>query len=244
MLDFDQRYSEQTLRKRCNVIEVHTWSDPLIGNACGQPDELCNLLELEIKEKKSKRPILVSLIGPLKYTNPNHTVHQWLQTRTKKSKSYSPRPVCSVHIRVPEEWCCNVWKEMNCVHHYADTIYQICNVDPRFHDTVTVFTEESFTTESENVLKSVCPKVNIHRGTNSTIVSDLQQMSSSDLLVVSASHFSALAGYMLSSSALLIVANESENTYFEHHKKLGCNITGPGQPDFVQMVQRVIMSIA
>jgi len=52
MLDFDQRYSEQTLRKRCHVIEVHTWSDPLIGNACGQPDELCNLLELEIKEKK------------------------------------------------------------------------------------------------------------------------------------------------------------------------------------------------
>jgi hypothetical protein len=246
-LGFETRFDVDSLADSCQVVDINTWTDPVIGSACGDASVLADMLAeyLESVRSTSEERLLVVLYGSFKYMDASVHVHEWLceRTSTWRSNKSSHGLWVAVHIRVPEEWCHSSWKEANSVDKFVETLEALYSIDPREfmeHSHLEVLTEESFTSDDEQRLRVKFPHVVVRRGSSETILSDLRSMASADIFVASSSHFSAFAGYLRGPDCLIILANERENEYFEPHKKLGCRVFHRNHPQINSAIKEMI----
>eukprot|EP00978_Attheya_sp_CCMP212_P021346 scaffold62187_cov37-Attheya_sp.AAC.2 len=267
---FEDRFSVEQLsdifhtgtENQKRIIEVNTWTDRSLGSACGDATILVEMINEHIslldngKDEngdEDQQPWLIILYGALRYINPSPAVHSFLQKRSiqwKKQlqlldKQHKDCFRIAMHIRVPEEWCPQVWKDVNHVDKFESALRVIHDSIAKDQNTfssikVDVFTEDRFSIEAESKLRCILPKdttFTIQRGSPTTILSDLQTMACADVLVVSSSHFSALAGYLCTPSCLIVLADD-QNDYFDTHTRvLGCTVLPVGCPELPRAIQ-------
>jgi hypothetical protein len=249
-LGFETTLDVASLADCCQVVDVNTWTDPVMGSACGDATVLADMLAEYIESMRNiseKKPLLVVLCGSFTYMDASVHVHEWLCERTNEWRSHNrntSRLFVAVHIRVPEEWCHSGWKEVNSVDKFMRTLEALFGIDEFMNlCDLDVYTELSFTSKDEDKLRDKFPQVVVHRGSSETILSDLKAMAKADIFVASSSHFSALAAYLCGPDCLLILANDKENEYFEPHKKLGCRVFHRNHPLFKSAVTEKIQQI-
>jgi hypothetical protein len=205
-------------------VFINTWTDPVVGSACGDGKILSSLIHdyLKDREQDGEQPVLViRLYGALRYMNPTDSVYGWLQnvSRSWRNTENAGRLTIAGHVRVPEDFCPQSWKDDNHVRHLIAALENLdqhtlavdqCNLQ--------VYTEERFSKEDETLLRQTFPQAHVIRGTNSTVLDDVQALASADILIPSSSHFSALAGYL--SHCPIVLSNHSRWEYFQPHSEL------------------------
>ena len=72
------------------------------------------------------------------------------------------------------------------------------------------------------MIRKEFPWINVTRGGSSTVLDDLRTLASSNILIASNSHFSALGGYLAPEDGIIIV--DSNNVYFQPHKEIRSNV--------------------
>ena len=207
----------------CRVIEVNTWMDSVLGSACGDAIELAKLIQEYLQQHATDKPIMVRLMGTLRYMNPTRPVQRWLQNHAHQWT----RPYCgddqlciAAHVRVPEDFLPQRFKDDNHIDKLIQTLNIIvpcCNENPIIH----VYTEETLTEEDERRLKRFAD-CTIVRGNTRTLLDDIMGMATADIFIPSSSHLSALVGYL--TSGLIVLSDSSRLDYFQPHIELGCRV--------------------
>lgn len=200
----------------CELLEVSTWTDPVVGSAYGDAQELADLLGLYLRQRpcRTDKPLLIRLMGTLRYMNPSPVVYQWLQQRSENWQPPSRRLQIVAHVRVPEDFCPQSWKDDNHISHVLSALQDL----PDDNFDLDVHTEEGFSIDDEQLLRSRYPQAHIHRGNASTLLEDLRNMASADLFIPSASHLSALAAYL--SHGVVLIDPRRHGNYFHPHAQL------------------------
>jgi hypothetical protein len=205
----------------CHEIEINTWSDPVVGSACGDGTLLASLIQDYLN--KSKQPdsaplILIRLVGALRYMHPTKVVYDFLQSRSLiwNENRLDGRLRIAAHVRVPEEFCPETWKDDN---HHKHLIYALRSLERHIVAVekcdVVVYTEEAFSETNEMELQEHFPNARVVRGTSSTLLENIRALATADVLIPSSSHFSAIAGYL--SHGLIVLSNPSRWEYFKPH---------------------------
>lgn len=236
----------------CLILEIHTWTDKQIGSCCGDAHLLAESIHNYLQRMKQhndetafkQRPIVIYLNGPLKYMNPSAEVYQWLQQKcrmwcnnNKNNQSSSVLRVAA-HVRVPEDFCGAGWKEDNSIKRLTHGLQKLQGLLNDHNWELNVYTEASFRNEDEVILKNVIGHVHVHRGSTETLLSDMKEMATADLFLPSASHLSALVGYLSTGGIILTLASRLE--YFQCHADLGSHVVDVNDQEklraLVQMV--------
>jgi hypothetical protein len=248
--------TEQQQQNNYKEITINTWTDPIVGSACGDGNVLVSLiqdyLQQQEEEQNTNGPIIIRLVGTLRYMNPSKEVYNWLQERSLAWNSSSNtnsnsqetgnhdnadnkdrRLRIAAHVRVPEEFTPQSWKDENNIWKLMDALSALqangLNLDGDGDDAdddgdcdIAVYTEERFSVDDEKLLLERFRNIRIFRGTNQTLLADVQALASADILIPSSSHLSAIAGYL--SHGLLVLSHSSRWDYFAHHQELGCRM--------------------
>jgi len=212
---------------------IDVWADPVLGSACGDAKLLANLIRDYLSNKtpvrQQKAMIVLRLTGHFRYMDPSPVVYRWLQDRSllwkqAQSNAHSSRLRIAGHIRVPEEFCPLFWKEENNVDKIIEALDFLQSNGLNLDDScdIEVFTETTFSTTTELLLHERYKQITIFRGTDETVLHDLQSLATADIMIPAASFLSALAGYL--SHGLIILPHRSRDRYFEAHCKLGSQI--------------------
>ena len=188
--------------------------------------------------------LVIEIQGVLKYTDPTLPVLHWFHQRTARWRCQQPKPQSQLQLQLKEQQvsirtavhirCFPASAGMgdaNDLSKFVAVLEQMEKINPRvtagpeFH----IFTpgEEHFTLEDQSSMEKRFPACVIHRGKESVLLDDLRCMATSDVFVASASHFSALAGYMSHGEESLIILTEG-NEYFDVHKKIRGNVVVSG----------------
>jgi hypothetical protein len=230
-------------------MTINTWTDRIVGSACGDGIVLAKLIgdflnnreendgkysnkaaENAFMETHSHPPIIIRLAGSLRFMDPSKEVWSFLQGRSLRwqlrdsaKMSSTPHFRVAAHIRVPEDFCPQFWKDDNNVMRLLSALDEMkeygleaekCDLD--------VYTEDRFTDADEDILRRRYKNARIHRGSPETLLHDVKRMATSDVFVPSSSHLSAIAGYL--SHGLIWISHESRWGYFDTHRGLGCNL--------------------
>lgn len=212
---------------------IDVWTDPVLGSACGDAKLLANLIRDHLSSKTSERKqeaiTVLRLTGHFRYMDPSPEVYQWLRDRSfqwkqARSNAQSSRLRIAGHIRVPEEFCPLFWKEENSVDKLIEALDFLqsngLNLDEGCD--IELFTEKTFSTKMELLLHERYKQITIFRGTDETVLHDLQSLATADIMIPAASFLSALAGYL--SHGLIILPHRSRDRYFQAHSELGSQI--------------------
>lgn len=206
--------------------------------------------------------VVVRLVGALRCMDPTVPVYQWMQQLSstwklsKNERNYSDLVDVdddsssssnsrilriAAHVRVPEEFTPQFWKEDN---HVSKLIAALDTLgvdvaEPRDSATGTscslnlrngknsksvqvqldVFTEQAFTAADEALLKQkYAQQVCVHRGTTQTLLDDIRHMATADMFVPSSSFLSAFVGYL--THGIILIADPSRWQYFAPHRDL------------------------
>ena len=164
------------------------------------------------------------------------SIHNYLQ-RMKNNQSSSVLRVAA-HVRVPEDFCGAGWKEDNSIKRLTHGLQKLQGLLNDHNWELNVYTEASFRNEDEVTLKNVIGHVHVHRGSTETLLSDMKEMATADLFLPSASHLSALVGYLSTGGIILTLASRLE--YFQCHADLGSHVVDVNDQEklraLVQMV--------
>jgi hypothetical protein len=206
----------------CRETEINTWSDPVVGSACGDGTLLASSIQDYLKksdEQNNSTPLLlIRLVGALRYMHPTKVVYDFLQSRSLiwNKKRQQGRLRIAAHVRVPEEFCPETWKDENHPKHLITALRALeRHLVAVEKSDVAVYTEESFSEKDETELRKQFPNVRVVRGTSSTLLEDIRALATADVLIPSSSHFSAIAGYL--SHGLIVLSNPSRLEYFKPH---------------------------
>lgn len=210
----------------CHEVEVNTWTDPVLGSACGDAILLGERIQKMLQQCNTEKPILVCLTGALRYMNPTPPVHQWLQSHARQWEKKrhgggdSSRQVIAAHVRVPEDFVPQRFKDEN---HIQKLIHALDILVPSFENNpiIGIYTEETLSQEDEHLLKHV-HDVMVHRGNTRTLLDDIKGMATADIFIPSSSHLSALVGYL--TSGIIVLSDQSRLEYFQPHFELKCRI--------------------
>lgn len=242
LFGLDQYFDE----KECYALEFHTWSDKQIGTCCGQAPELVESIRNYVEghglmksANKAKAAFVIYLHGPFKYMNPSPPVYRWLKNRSRTWPHHDGFQVAA-HVRVPEAFCGDSWKEDNSVDKLIHGLRQIQGLISDNDWALDVYTEEAFREEDEDALRKEFGHVRVHRGSSNTLLSDLQQMATADLFLPSASHLSATVGY-LSTGVTVLTHAQSRMAYFQYHIDLGCTIVDVNDETNMRLAIRNVM---
>ena len=142
----------------------------------------------------------------------------------------------AIHIRCPEEYCADDWKQANSITHPIRTMEEISrcleslNLQLPLHLTVDVYTERVFTVDRENAFCRRIDKafsspqttmtINVHRQT--PLLSTVQGMATADLFVPASSYLSAMAAFFCNSLVVLPDEASRRTQYFAPHLNEGC----------------------
>ena len=161
------------------------------------------------------------------------------QERDVDDDMSSPTLRISIHIRCPENYCDDGWKQANSISHPIRTMKEICRcleslpVKPKLK--IDVYTEDTFTMDREHRfrrrLESFLP---VHQSTNTTatrcvhihrqtpLLDTVRGMATADIFVPASSYLSAMAAYF--SNALVVLADEDSRRtqYFAPHLQDEC----------------------
>jgi hypothetical protein len=212
------------LDKDSKEITINGWSDPNIGSACGDARLLASLIHDFLESKKAVESFTIHIVGALRYMNPSTNVWKWLQSR---SVSWTPKlcgtreiHICA-HVRVPEDFCPQTWKDENHVSKLRASLEALEHsrtISPGRYS-LDVYTEQRFSNEDEQLLKTRFPNAIVHRGTQDSLLGDVKQLATADIFIPSSSHLSAFVGYL--SHGLIVLSDESRMDYFHPHRELG-----------------------
>ena len=193
----------------CIEMKIDTWKE-----AFGQTDLLIDIIrDLNIKVKETTSVIVV-LMGPLRYVNPSSKVLKWLNLQCTKWH-INNAPSLVVHIRRGD-----MDVESNQIQWFIDAIRTVNKVIPQV--STTIVTEDNFTSEEEMMIRKEFPWINVTRGGSSTVLDDVRTLASSNILIASNSHFSALGGYLAPEDGIIVV--DPNNVYFQPHKDMRSNV--------------------
>jgi hypothetical protein len=187
-----------------------------------------------LQQQNTNGPIIIRLVGALKYMNPSTKVYHWLQDQSLAwNENIQPGNVnkdhrlrIAAHVRVPEEFTPQSWKDENHVWKLIGALSALqvnaagLNLDDDCD--IAVYTEENFSVDDEEFLLGRFRNIRVLRGTNQSLLADVQALASADILIPSSSHLSAIAGYL--SHGLLVLSHSSRWDYFAHHQELGCRL--------------------
>ena len=191
-----------------------------------------------------KQNILISLHGRFQYQDdPTATAIRWMQSTATMWKNQQiqqqgqhedsqqstkripddEKIKIVAHIRVPEDYCPQEWKDANSVDHIVSTLQtiqqQMDGQKGMYTDNsvLHVFTESTFSDDNEAILRRHRPDLTIHRQT--PLLDAVRQMATADILVPACSYLSAFAGFFQTS--LIVLPNEEirHSKYFAPHLK-------------------------
>ena len=153
-------------------------------------------------------------------------------TATCDSDAQSQRHLTvAVHIRYPEDYCTDTWKQANSIDHPLDTLERMTqcleSLALEVNMTIDVYTEESFPHELEQDFGRRLEKflvqgsvVHFHRQT--PLLSTVQGMATADVFVPASSYLSAMAAFFSNSLVVLPDEETRRTQYFAPHLKEGC----------------------
>jgi hypothetical protein len=222
--------SEDMPLNNVKVIEINTWSDPVVGSACGDASVLADLIHEYLKEfdTDERSALMIRLVGALRYMNPTERVWRWLQRCSQEwkrnSDQSSKRMRIAAHVRVPEHFCPQSWKDDNHVSKLCHALENFLKASGLLMEEceLAVYTEARFSLDDERLVRSQYQQARIHRGTSKSLLGDLEAMATADIFIPSSSYFSAIAGYL--SHGLILLSDSSRWEYFKPHFDLGCHI--------------------
>ena len=231
-------------------IEINTWSDPVVGSACGDAIMLASMIQDNLDEwtRDSDLPLFIRLVGCFRYMNPTKFVWEWLQRHSDKwleANAYDCKlPLrIAAHLRVPEEFCPQSWKDDNAPSKLTAALERIQSVGVDLDSCqVEVYTEERFLVDDERRIKELCQYSKVYRGTSATLLSDVMSMATADVFIPSSSHLSTMVGYL--SHGLIVLADSSRWEYFEPHQRLGNQIIDISDKNLQSVVQGVQRKVA
>jgi hypothetical protein len=227
------------------VIEINTWSDPVVGSACGDASVLADLMHEYLKEFDSEERyvLMIRLVGALRYMNPTEPVWRWLQRCSQEwkrdSDQSSKRLRIAAHVRVPEQFCLQSWKDDNHVCHALTALEDYLDASGLQMEQceLAVYTEVGFSLDDERLVRSKYQQARIHRGTSESLLRDLESMATADIFIPSSSYFSAIAGYL--THGLILLSDSSRWEYFKPHRDLGCHIVESNDTAFGKLFAQI-----
>ena len=221
-IDFSSFFNiKHNFPDNCIEIKIDTWKE-----AFGQTDQLIDIirdLNINVKETAS---VIVVLMGPLRYVNPSSKVLKWFNMQCTKWHIKNS-PSLAVHIRRGD-----MDVESNPIQWFIDAIRTVNKVIPQV--STTIVTEDNFTSEEEILMRKEFPWINVRRGGPSTVLDDVRTLASSNILIASKSHFSALGGYLAPDDGIIIV--DPDNVYFHPHKEIRRNVYTLESPELYKML--------
>jgi hypothetical protein len=182
--------------------------------------------------------LILRLVGTMRSMNPTPSVYAWLQSRQWPHPGpLTKRWRIAAHVRVPEEFCPQYWKDNNHVSkliqvlrqfqpNKADHVGAPAPLPPLQECQIDVYTEENFDADQEALLlsfvnsNSSAVPIGIHRGSSLSLLHDIQDMAMADFFVPSSSHLSALVGYLTRGVILLLQDCPLRSQYFQPHLEL------------------------
>jgi hypothetical protein len=219
-------------------ITINTWTDPIVGSACGDGKVLVSLIQDYLQQQNTNGPIIIRLVGALRYMNPSTDVYHWLQDQSlawnkniqNGNLNKDHRLRIAAHVRVPEDFTPQSWKDENNIWKLVGALSALqangLNLDDDCD--IAVYTEEHFSVNDEKIIFERFRNVRVLRGTNQSLLADVRALASADILIPSSSHLSAIAGYL--SHGLLVLSHSSRWDYFAHHQELGCQMVEVSDP--------------
>lgn len=223
-------------------LTINTWTDSIVGSACGDGKILTSLIQDYLQQQEQNTaiggPIIIRLVGALRYMNPSAEVYHWLQDQSfpwnkniqNRDDNKNHRLRIAAHVRVPEEFTPQSWKDENNIWMLIGALSALqangLNLDDDCD--IAVYTEEHFSVNDEKLILERFPNIRVLRGTNQSLLADVRALASADILIPSSSHLSAIAGYL--SHGLLVLSHSSRWDYFAHHQELGCRMVEVSDP--------------
>lgn len=142
-----------------------------------------------------------------------------------------------------ESWVAEEQHQGNSIARFLQVLDQLSAMDSAiFSGKVNIFATfqggPSFASEAQEAIKSRIEGAVIHRGTKATTFDDLRQMASADVLVASASHFSAFAAYMAKPTSLVVL--HTANGYFDVHKEINGNVYVVDDPALPHQISSLV----
>lgn len=224
---------------------------------------------LQGRHLKQNYNILISLHGRFQYQDdPTASAIQWMQSRamTWKNKEKEKQQVQQqqivvqekqrikivAHIRVPEDYCSQEWKDANSVEHVLFTLQtiqqQLDGLDGNYIESVLyVYTESAFSDDNEAILREQWPDLILRKQT--PLLDAVQQMATADIFVPGCSYLSAFAGFFQTS--LIVLPNEDirHTKYFAPHlqyndknAQVKCPIVRVEDQEAVQIALQKVLS--
>ena len=250
------------IKKNAVGISIDLDNDVRLGRILGYPGILISSIESFCEENgeealfgsssSEQGTFLVTLNGRFEYQDdPTWPVIQFLQKRClvwkqhyeettvhlESKAEYSSRVFrVAIHVRVPEDYCEQNWKDANSIAHSIRTMQSIHKhlqnleaSENKVYLTVDVYTETSFTSDSELELRrsleslSSIVRIMVHRQT--PLLSTVQDMAVSDIFIPASSFLSAMVSYFHNSLIVLPDEETRCSKYFAPHLKYdGCPI--------------------
>lgn len=230
-LEFDQRYSIDAIKANSKVVILNTWDLDRPRN-----DKMIELVKEAVKQHREDddgKVLTISIVGPLQQQiGPEPCVLSWFRERSLRWRDPKDTGLkVAMHLRRGDTANSTGESSDRWAFKYGLSVYQgilswlQTNFPVVLSVTVDVFTEANFSKDEENKLATQYPTIKVHRGTSSTMFSDLRAMAIADIFITSASYFSAIAGYLSQPENVMVMGtNEAKGvyeSYFSVHKKHG-----------------------
>lgn len=264
-LGFTDRF-EDIDRNTLQVVNIDLDVDPRLGRILGSVKILIDSIQDYIHEYGEDKfycrmpsfssyniqTVLISLNGRFQYRDdPSPSVLSWMQGRGQKWRSErlirsdsQPRTLNIVgHIRVPEDYCSQEWKDANSMDHLLttlDVVHRILqhqlsknNITATVQTiSLEVFTEACFPESEEARLsqdlsskwipllalpdgRTLPVEFHLHRQT--PLLACVQSMASADILIPASSFLSAFAAFFHPSLVVLPNEGTRHDKYFAPH---------------------------
>lgn len=195
-----------------------------------------------------------SLLGqhsdPLNYSqdDPTPPVIEWMQARCLTWKrearithgylndnngdSHILTLRIAIHIRCPEDYCPDDWKQANSITHPIRTMQEISRCLESLNNiqqpnlSIDVYTESVFALDREKAfcrrLEAFLPPTTIHVHRQTPLLATVQRIATADLFVPASSYLSAMAAFFC--NGLVVLPDEASRKvqYFAPHLKDAC----------------------
>jgi hypothetical protein len=230
-------------RKRLTVVNIDLDNDVRLGRILGYAGILISSIQQFIEDNgieqfynqrstgnqhiaASPPIIVISLNGRFQYQDdPSPSVIKWLQAkgqewRMNAKQNEQSRTSSSIrvvgHIRVPEDYCSQEWKDANRTSHLINALSILAEEWNRLKDelddkkqfkmVLDIFTEETFSMDNETELLTALSTIDmfdedsIRINRQTPLLDTVQSMATADIFIPASSYLSAFAGFFHAST--------------------------------------------